>query len=520
MPTQIEQALSQSLDNIGGSIVLNDYGGGLNTTASNELLRDNEAIIRKNWSNDEIGSLKKVNGYTKANSTTLGAKPIRGLFRVYLSNGTKQFCAVCNGKFNYSDDDGATFTQESGAVALTETEFNSGVNYYDLFFMTNTTNKLKVYTVGTTTLASAADMPTPGCKIILKRTDRRLLLLVNAGALTGSTLYYSKVDPTNAADDWSAANDAGSIAIDGAGSEPLTGGMTFGSYDIIFKQYGAFQVWGYPSPQAIRLPGSPGCVAPYSTAQGDGLGFHLAHDGVYMYDGNKFIKISDPIKNIIATFRSGYKVNAFGKYRDGFYWLHYTPNGATTNTKCLIYDVFHSSPYESRNIWYERDDLAMNCPCVFDGTGDDNQLFAGGSASDGFVYQLDYSSTGADDTANITAIYQTKYFNAGTPHLVKRYPKVHIRYFLNKGILLINWYTNRGNTSGNFSISASQTGVALGSFVLNTDTLAGTIEATYTERLPDTAVGKDISLKFTHINTGTAPIIRNVEIEWESLYIP
>ena len=505
------------LDNVGDSIIINDYSGGLNTTESNELLKNNEAIVRQNWGQESLGAIKKVNGFTKINSTKIADAPIRGLFRVYLSNGTKQLLAMCNGGLYYSDDDGENFTQESGVVSFSTSQFNHGVNYNNLFFFTNTTNNLYHYTVGTTTAAAATDTPTYPCKILLKRADRRLLALINS--TYGATLFYSKIDPTGTSGtDWSATNDAGSIAIDGALSEPLTGGMTFGSYDLIFKQYACFKVWGYPAPQAVRMPGSPGCIAPYSPAQGDGLGFHLAHDGIYMYDGNKFIKISDPIKSLIDTIRANYKINAFGVYRDGLYRLFYTKSGDTVNKSCLIYDVFHSNPYEGRNIWYQRKGLEMNCPIVFDGETDDNELYAGGSASTGFVYELDYSSTGADNTSNIKAIYQTKYFNGGTPHLVKAYRKLHIRYYSAGGELLINWYTNRGNTTGNFIIAASQTGTALGSFILDTSTLAGMVENEHTERLPDTAIGKDISIKITHDDKGVPPIIRDMTIDYDALY--
>ena len=237
------------------------------------------------------------------------------------------------------------------------------------------------------------------------------------------------------------------------------------------------------------------------------------------WDGNKFHNISDPISDIIDGIATAHKKNVFGIYRDGLYWLFYTPSGQTTNQDCIIYDVFRSNPYEGRNIWYERDGLSMNCPVVFSGTGDANELYAGGSASDGFVYRLDFSSTGDDNGSNIEAINQTKYFNMGYPHLVKRFSKIHVRYYSSKGDLLFNWYTNRGATTGNFTVSVSQTGTKLGSFTLGTSILSGVVEATHTERLPDTAVGKDISIKISHDDTGDAPIIRDMEVEWEAYYV-
>ena len=82
--------------------------------------------------------------------------------------------------------------------------------------------------------------------------------------------------------------------------------------------------------------------------------------------------------------------------------------------------------------------------------------------------------------------------------------------------LLIMWVT--GLFSGNFSLTTTQTGTPLGVFVLDTDRLAANVENTYVARLPVTAVGKDISLKFTHNDTGAAPIIRECVIEAECLY--
>jgi len=506
-----------AIENIRGSILIDEFDGGLNTKHSNESLRDSEAIIRQNWSNDERGAITKVNGFTKANSSkTMGANPVRGLFRCYTSAGTRKLLAVCDGKLFYSDDD-AAFTQEGNTTAITETEFNAFVNYNDKVFMTNATDNIIVYSPATDTAAAATDAPTDACKIILKRTDRRLIALNND--VNGSTLYYSKIDPTGAADnDWSATNDAGSMAIDGALSEKIVGGATFGSVDIVFKDYAAFQVWGYPTPQAIKLPGSPGCAAPYSVAQGDGLCFHLAHDGVYLYDGNKFILISDNIESIIDSISPAYAKNAFGIYRDGLYWLFYTASGDIVNKNCVVYDAIHSNSYVGQNLWYSRVGLEVNCPTVFQGPLDDNQLYAGGSASAGFVYRLDYSASGADDIANITSIYQTKYFDGGYSNMVKRFTKILVTFYLNTGSLTFNWYVNRGLTTGNYSGITGSTGTPLGSFILDTSTLGGILDTTSIALLDDTAIGKNISLKITNTAIGTAPVVRKIEVFWEGLY--
>jgi len=515
MPKQKGNVNLNVLDNPVGRYVISRFDGGLNDTYSNEVLRDEEATIRQNWQNDENGGLEKVNGYTKVNSSAMGAKPIRGLFRVYESDATKKLLAMCNGGLFYSDND-STFTQEGNSTAYTETDYFTGVNYNDKFFFTGQTQNVHVFDPAANTSAAATNQPTDACKVILKRADRRLLALVNAA--NGSTLYFSKVDPTGAAaDDWSASNDAGSIAIDGAKSEPLRGGMTFAATDIIYKDYAAFKVWGYPIPQAVRMPGSPGCAAPYSVAQGEGYGFHLAHDGVWMWDGNVFIKISDPIKTLIDAINPTLVETAWGVYREGYYWLFYTASGDTVNKNVLIYDVYHSNPYERKNIWYQRTNLEMNAPVIFNGAGDDNEIYAGVSADTGFVYRLDFSSGGTDDTGNISATYQTKYLNFGFPYLVKRFKRIRIKYFLLNNTIDFTWLVDRGVLSGDYS-GAAAGGTKLGVFTLGVDTLAGGLTAYHTENLPDNCVGKDISLKLINNAASTAPKIEEIEFTWEGLY--
>ncbi len=517
MPKLIESI--NTLDNQGGSKKLTDYGGGLNTADSNEVLRDNEAIVRQNWSNVEKGALKRVNGFTKKNSTAIDSAAIRGLFRVYQANGTRKLLAIVNTKLYFSDNDGTNFSAATGGTGLSATKFNTGVNFNDLFFFSNDTNNLQHYTPGTNTMAAATSQPNDPCEIILKKVDKRMLALVNT--INSSTLYFTKIAPNGTdANDWSKVNDAGSIAIDGSKSEALTGGMTFGAVDIIFKDKFAFKVWGYPNPISIKLAGSPGCAAPRSVAQGDGLGFFLGHDAIWMYDGNKFIEISKPIQPIVDAINPSQVRNAFGVYRKGLYRLFYTKTGQTTNQSVIIYDVKNSRPYQGINIWYERPGQAMNCPVIFKGRGDANEIYAGDSSATGFVYRLDFAADGGDNTNNIQAVHQTKYFDMGFPHLVKRFTKIHFKYFSAIETITVEWFTNRGATTGSFTIPVTQTGVKLDTFLLDTDTLASTVESSATQRLPDNAVGKDISIKITHNAKGTSSIIRDIEIEWEALFIP
>ena len=485
------------LDSVGKSKLYNNFSGGLNTSTTNDILRDEEATIRKNWGQDELFALKKVGGYTKKNSSAMASAKIQGLFRVYKSSGSDEFLAVCNGAMYYSDNEGTSWTGATAGTGLSATDFFTGVNYNDLFFFTSATDNLKHYTPSTNTVAAATDQPTNACKVLVKRADRRMVACVNSTA--SSTLYYSKVAATGSdADDWSATNDAGSIAIDGAKSDPLTGIASLGTYDLVYKDTTVFKVWDYPQTKAVRIIGSPGSAAPYSIAQGDGMVFSLARDSVDMWDGVAFEKVSEPVKAIVRAVDPAYIQNAFGICRYGFYWLFYTPTGGTTNTKCIVYDIRNSNPYDRKFIWFERDDLAMNCPVVFGGVGDDNEIYAGDSAATGFVYQLDSGTS--DNTGNITAVYQTKYDNMDMPNVIKRFSKIIIQYYNTSGTFTVNYYWNKGASTASYTITGTDG------------------EGVDIQRLPDNVVGKDISIKITHVGASTAPVIKNIQIDWEALY--
>src|SRR3990167_3756414 len=106
------------LDNVRGSIIIDEFDGGLNDTDSNEVLKDNEATTRQNWINSERGAITKVDGFTKKNSTLLASAAVTGLFRMYMSNGTKKLLTICNGVLSYSDNDGTAFSGATDGTGL------------------------------------------------------------------------------------------------------------------------------------------------------------------------------------------------------------------------------------------------------------------------------------------------------------------------------------------------------------------------------------------------------------------
>ena len=85
-------------------------------------------------------------------------------------------------------------------------------------------------------------------------------------------------------------------------------------------------------------------------------------------------------------------------------------------------------------------------------------------------------------------------------NVVKSFTKLYIEYYNTSGTFTVNWYTDRGATTGSYTI---------------TGTGGNAIDV---KGLPPEAVGTDVSVKITHVGSSTAPVIRSVQVDWEALY--
>lgn len=523
MPTSVKE-YGTGIGTVEGKefrITVDRFDGGLNTKYSNSLLRDDEAIVRQNWHNDAYGDIEVVRGYDLKNTSQPASAAVMGLFRVYQSGGLRKGLAIINGTMYYSDNNFGTLTAATGGTGFGTEKVHSGVNFNDLFFVTSRDTNLKHYTPGTNTVANATDKPPYPCAVIRKLAEGRLIAVNND--INGSTLYFSKLNPTGTdSDDWSATNDAGSVAVDGAKSEKTISAFPWESGAIALKSYGAFRTYGFPSVTATIIPASPGCDAPHAVVWStkEGKAYFLNKEGIWMFDGTVFLRISEVIQSLIDEINPAYIENATAVYRLGYIWFFWTASGDITNKKCVIYDAKHSNPYEGRNIWYERINLNIASPVYFDGTGDDNELYGGTSQATGKIYRLDFSSSGRDESANTTAAYQTKYFDAGLPNVIKNFKRIRIKLIGNGGTLTVTWYTNDGATSGSYTVTIdSISGFTLDVSRLDVGTLGGSAQDQYSrQNLPDMAVGRNISVKIEHSGTATRPRIKEVTIEGQLMY--
>ena len=314
--------------------------------------------------------------------------------------------------------------------------------------------------------------------------------------------------------DWSSADNAGYHDVGGNKSGKLTGYEPFGNAIIAFKERGAWRVWNFPDSQDEQLLGAPGCDAPDSIAQGDGLLFHHAQEGVYMFDGSKFDYISDEIRDVLSRIPQQYVSSIRGVYKDHAYWMFFNAygSGVSYNLVCWRYDVVMAG-------WEEIPSRYVNAVAHWLGLGDEGELYAGSSQADGVVWRLNYSSDGSNDGSNIEARYKTKNEHCGLANVVKGFDRLFVEVMGTVGILSVYWEIDKGKKSGSFTINLATTGVKLDEFVLGTDALL--LEppfAIYECIFPLDAVGKLINLEVYHSNIGESPIVNSLEIEGRGIH--
>ncbi|MFA6067526.1 MAG: hypothetical protein WC810_02995 [Janthinobacterium sp.] len=124
---------------------------------------------------------------------------------------------------------------------------------------------------------------------------------------------------------------------------------------------------------------SVGCVAPYSAVNTPIGLFYLSFNGIYVFNGQNSVLISDIITPTINDILTTNLNNVAGAFSENLYYLAYASksSGVAKNTKVLIYDIVGKS--------FVIDTLNINTFCVLSGGSDGGIIFAGASDS-GNVY--------------------------------------------------------------------------------------------------------------------------------------
>lgn len=453
------------------------FSGGLNSTAGDLGLRDNEASDLQNVDFDKFGSVIKRNGYTALNTSALTSTPdIDGLhWFEFDSSGTltRKLVAMAGDKFFKMDDLDGTWDDATNGVTITAGNHADFENWRNLVFITNNEDPpLQWDGAGTSSLATMT-VPTGLTDAKFNSQFNNFLFLGNvavSGTRHASRIYWSNLNDETT---WTATD---FINISNNDGQEIEGLQVLSDRLVIFKTRSIYNLFFTgDSDIPFILPGggksnsSVGCVAGFSIQEVENGLVFLSYDGFYFYDGNNSFKISDKITTTFQGLNTGRinQANSLVQKEKNRYWCSLPGASQTENDTVLVWDYFN-------NAWTKYAGINSNAMTTVYVAGKEERPYFGDYA--GFVYRAD---TGADDfTLNVqTAIdgfYQTNWKHYDDIVNQKGVPNIYV-YFQNSNSVLTLSYTYDSEDADQFSqtFSLATSSDTYGSGVYGTATYAG-----------------------------------------------
>lgn len=389
------------------SITIKQFRG-VKEQADTEI-KDNYASDCLNVRFDPAGeTIYSRPGYAKLNSTELVAgSPIIGLMQ-YKSGSTKRLLAVSGQTMGYWD------TATSAFVSIS-TGLTAGGDYYadnlkDLMIITNGVQVPLKY--DGTTLANLGGTP-PQAKYVV--VYKNYVFLLNT---FDSVWYPSRAVVSGLAEPETYSTTAESILdINPGDGDGLTGGKVFQGILRLFKEKTVWALYGNNTDDFTLMPwpADEGAVSQRSIVESENVLYWMGRKGVYSDDGNGAIRISDDIKDTIASINQAYTSKISGvKWEDTVRWA--IPTGSSTvPNKIIIY-------YPRLRTWTIDDHIPVHIMAVIQ-TASTPTLFGGHNAN-GYIYTLETGTS--DDGGNFNSYWQGKDFDCGASYLDKYWRRTRI----------------------------------------------------------------------------------------------
>lgn len=494
---------------------LDSFAGGENTIGTDQELKKNEARVIKNWDINSIGgmvrnkgmSLVIDGGVTYTGKIDLAIQHVEG-------SSTSSFY-ISGGKLLKKSGSSFVLDVAGDATVFTSGVLSHAVTSNNKLWITNTTDNLKVKTIGVA-VAAPAGVPSSACERIYEHPTSRLI--AEGGGLN---VYGSRTGSGNwtSADAWSATNDAFSMTFPEY-TKGAVMGFPSGNDLTVFTEHDTYIVYNIPSVYRRKVINGIGSHSGYAVARGsEGVFFFSLYPtkGIFLWDGNQFTDLTQ-----YHSFKDDIHLTnrCFGAYRDHKYYFIYNEinSGVSYPNRCRVYDARHGR-------WYEREvnsSLAdsLGYPCLL--ARDNNELYFGSSVG-GKVYEIDDSTT-SDAGQNTVATYQTKYFSS-QDFLVKgsQFPVDNVRMKLVKstvelygttGILSILWSGDKNRNSGSQTYDLSASGDYINTtFTVNSSSvITNPLTKIVTKTFSNSAIGRNIAFQINNSGSGTRPEIRKIRI--------
>lgn len=213
-----------------------------------------------------------------------------------------------------------------------------------------------------------------------------------------SRLYYSGGGDNIT--DFTIGGGGGFIDISKNDGQKITGSIVFKNSLIVFKEESIYQFEFDSSglPSVTQINPAIGCVAPRSIVAVENDIFFASRRGIFTigneagfaFDVLRTNELSSRVRSIYNTIDSGYIDMTTAVYATtgnvNLVVFSYTPSGATTNQKALVYD-------RERLAWYHWTNITANCWANYRGSDGAIHVLYGDDGS-GYVKEI---LTGTDD---------------------------------------------------------------------------------------------------------------------------
>lgn len=355
--------------------LLLNWSGGMNSTASPLLLKDNEAEFILNYQLDAVGALTKRGGYEIWGNRAVAQNYfINGLYWFEdASAGAIRFIMVAD---NSAQTQGVIYRYNFGTLVWDSVKTNDTASratrftaFVDYIFRTNGADVVATSADGATwgtTNAPATITP----KFCATFQDR--VYVANGGASNNSRFWFSSL-PSGGAITWTTASDF--VDVNPDDGDVITALENNGSNLLIFKKRALYR-WTFGQVEPDRLIG----VGTYSqesvrTNFDLGVTFFANTHGVYAYTTGRPRLISRKIQKYIDAV-SDWTAICGGVDRDHYYLSvgNLTVDGRTLTNATLVYNI----PLDAWTIFTTatRIKIFAEGASGLDGT---DQLFIGGN---------------------------------------------------------------------------------------------------------------------------------------------
>jgi len=283
-----------------------DFSGGLNTNTDALFLQDNESPNTQNVVIDEpLGSLLPRNGILLCGNLPSGNAP-KTLFEYFQGSGNRALIVSDNETY-YETRNCKAFTQI--ITGLSDTALGTYAIVRDKLWVANGSTHVFTWNGTTSNLldgrANTPNPAPPNCSYLEFWRERVWCARTksNPSQIAFSALVDSSgvdIDPSTGTLAWPVVN---AINIDQDGGSPIYGIRSYRDNLYVFKNNGIWRVL-FRSEfdlEVIKTMSSVGSRFQQSITEIDGLLYFVGPDGMYVFDGDQSVRISD---RIVGTFES------------------------------------------------------------------------------------------------------------------------------------------------------------------------------------------------------------------------